>query len=107
MKILAVHAGHDASAALYEDYKRIAIHKEERLTRIKQDGRKLPLLSLQKIGEIVDFQEIDIFLHNGFLFSYKHLRHWNWFKRMRYKYFRNDKKTSQGNHRLYWSEKRC
>ena len=92
MKILAVHAGHDAAAALYEDYERIAVHKEERLTRVKQDGRQLPLLSLQKIGEIVDFKEIDLFLYNGFLFNYKHLRHWNWLKRMQYKYFRNDEK---------------
>ena len=92
MKILAVHAGHDAAAALYDDYERVAVIKEERLSRIKQDGRSLPLLALKEIEKKVDFKDIDLFLYNSFLFNHKHLRHWNYLKRMQYKYFPDNQK---------------
>lgn len=46
MKILALHTGHDASVALYEDYQQLFISKEERLDRIKSSGNKMPELSL-------------------------------------------------------------
>lgn len=38
IKTLSLHTGHDASVALYEDYKRLFISKEERLDRIKGSG---------------------------------------------------------------------
>jgi len=81
MNILSVHTGHDASASLYKDYKLVATYKEERLSRIKQDGRKLPLLSLNKIKEVIDFSEIDVFLFNKFIFNRKYFRHLSVIKR--------------------------
>ena len=88
MKILSIHTGHDAAVALFEDYKLIKIYKEERLSRIKQDGRKLPMLGIKKIKkEIVDFKNIDVLLLNSYVYNYKYLRHWNYLKRMKFKYF--------------------
>lgn len=46
MKILALHTGHDASVALYENYQQLFISKEERLDRIKSSGNKMPELLL-------------------------------------------------------------
>ena len=49
MKILALHTGHDAAVALYQDYSQLFISKEERLDRIKSSGYKIPELSLAEL----------------------------------------------------------
>jgi len=46
MYILGVHTGHDASAAIFKDFKLVAFTKEERILRIKCDGVKTPILSI-------------------------------------------------------------
>lgn len=51
MKILSIHTGHDASVALFEDYKRLFISKEERLDRIKGSGPNLLELSLAALRQ--------------------------------------------------------
>lgn len=52
MIILGVHFGHDAAACVFEDGKLLSYCKEERLTRIKNDGAKFDLLSIQEVLEI-------------------------------------------------------
>ncbi|MGH8119816.1 MAG: carbamoyltransferase N-terminal domain-containing protein [Gammaproteobacteria bacterium] len=52
MVILGLHTGHDAAAALYANGKLVAYCKEERLTRIKQDGRRLLLKAIDEVYEI-------------------------------------------------------
>jgi carbamoyltransferase len=48
--ILAVHPGfHDAAAALFEDYELLAAVQQERLTRIKNDGREHPDASIDEV----------------------------------------------------------
>lgn len=42
MKILGVYTSHDAGAALFEDYRRLASVALERPTRIKGDGNRFP-----------------------------------------------------------------
>jgi carbamoyltransferase len=47
--ILTAHSGsHDAGAALFEDYNRLAAVRLERLTRYKCDGREHPDLLLMR-----------------------------------------------------------
>ena len=46
MYILGVHTGHDASAAIFKDFKLVAFTKEERISRIKCDGVNIPTLSI-------------------------------------------------------------
>jgi carbamoyltransferase len=52
MKILSISAAHDSGACLYEDGKIVYFFKEERLSKRKRD--KFPLLSVNKILELVD-----------------------------------------------------
>ena len=84
MKILSIHTGHDAAAAVYDDFKRIAIYKEERLSRIKSDGKKLPWLAINKLKEKVDFSDI-----KAVIFSTTHLPYYVYniskLKQLRYK----------------------
>ncbi len=58
MKILAVHTGHDASLALYDDYERLFIAKEERLNRIKCYSG-YPALCFDKLRAEHDLAEVD------------------------------------------------
>ncbi len=51
--ILAVHpGGHDAAAAVYDDYKLLAAVQLERLTRQKGDGREHPDLAIDEVLSI-------------------------------------------------------
>lgn len=43
MKILGIHPGyHDACAALFDDYTMVAAVAQERMTRRKSDGGRIP-----------------------------------------------------------------
>jgi carbamoyltransferase len=51
--ILTAHSGsHDASAALFEDYRLLAAVQLERLTRYKSDGREHPDLAIDEVLSI-------------------------------------------------------
>ncbi|MFZ5806050.1 MAG: carbamoyltransferase C-terminal domain-containing protein [Verrucomicrobiota bacterium] len=61
MRILAVHPGHDASIALYDDYRRLFISKEERLIRLKNfDSQgQIPKLSWEKLRKEHNLQTVE------------------------------------------------
>ena len=61
MYILGVHVGpHDSAACLFEDDKLVAFCKEERLTRIKNCGRKFKLLSIDEVLSIAGITRNEI-----------------------------------------------
>lgn len=88
MKILSIHSGHDASAAIYNNFERVAIYKEERLSRIKSDGGKIPFLSINKLKEKVDFSKIEAVLISIAQFPYSV---YNFSKMKQFKYLLKDK----------------
>lgn len=51
MKILSIHTGHDSSVALFENYERLFIAKEERLDRVKGSGPNMAELSMASLRE--------------------------------------------------------
>lgn len=56
MYILGIHTGHDAAACLYRDEELVAYIKEERLSRIKNQGG---LFNLKAINEVLKIAGID------------------------------------------------
>src|ERR1044072_7690676 len=49
LRILAIHAGmHDSSAAAFDDYELVAAVSEERMTRVKGAGEKVPWLAVDE-----------------------------------------------------------
>jgi len=62
MIVLGLHTGHDAAAALYVNGKLVSYCKEERLTRIKQDGRRLLLNAIEEVYTIagIDRSETNV-----------------------------------------------
>ena len=60
MLILGLHTGHNATAALYEDYKIIAAVHLERLTRRKIDGGRVPNESINECLHIAGARRSDI-----------------------------------------------
>ena len=63
MVILGIHNGHDGAAALYIDGQLVAYCKEERLTRIKSDGRRIELAAIDEVLKIAGLERnaIDVF----------------------------------------------
>lgn len=62
MYILGIHTGHDASACLFKDGQLIAFCKEERLTRVKNDGGFFELGSIQEVFRVggISSREVDV-----------------------------------------------
>ena len=60
MLILGLHTGHNATAALYEDYRMIAAIHLERLTRRKIDGGRVPEESIDECLGIAGVHRNDI-----------------------------------------------
>ncbi|MBX9701109.1 MAG: hypothetical protein K2X74_16850 [Acetobacteraceae bacterium] len=61
MLILGLHSGyHDASAALFDDYRLVAAVAQERLTRRKIDGGRIPTESLDEVLAIAGADRRDI-----------------------------------------------
>jgi len=61
MRILAFHPGcHDASAAVFDDYKLIAAVEEERLTRRKGSGDGVPWLAIDEVLRIAGWSRADV-----------------------------------------------
>jgi carbamoyltransferase len=61
MLILGVHPGlHDASAAVFDDYRLIAAVQLERLTRIKCDGLGVPWQSVDEVLDIAGASRRDV-----------------------------------------------
>ena len=52
MYILGVHTGHDAGACLFKGFELIAFCKEERVSRVKNDGGFFDLLSIDEVLRI-------------------------------------------------------
>lgn len=52
MYILGVHTGHDAGACLFRDFELVAFCKEERVSRVKNDGGFFGLLSIDEVLRI-------------------------------------------------------
>jgi len=59
MKILGIHTGHDAGAALIEDGKIIRAANEERFTRIKHWGNGIPQNSLGFVLQGIELEDLD------------------------------------------------
>src|SRR4029077_5908047 len=61
LRILAIHAGmHDSSAAAFDDYQMVAAVSEERLTRVKVSGEKVPWLSIDEVLRIAGWSRRDV-----------------------------------------------
>lgn len=62
MVILGMHTGHDGAAALFVDGMLTAYCKEERLTRVKNDGKRLRLNSVNEVLRIagVKSERVDL-----------------------------------------------
>lgn len=62
MYILGIHTGHDAAACLFRDGELLAFCKEERLTRIKNDGGFFDLLSVGEVLRIggISASQVDV-----------------------------------------------
>jgi len=61
MLILGVHSGyHDACAALYDDYKLVAAVAQERMTRRKIDGGRVPVEAIDECLAIAGVEKKDI-----------------------------------------------
>lgn len=60
MYILGIHTGHDAAACLFKGQELIAFCKEERVTRIKCDGDKFDLLSIDEVLRIANITRGDL-----------------------------------------------
>jgi len=61
MRILAFHPGaHDASAAVFDDYRLVAAVQEERLTRQKGSGDGVPWLAIDEVLRIAGWTRRDV-----------------------------------------------
>lgn len=61
MLILGLHSGyHDASAALHDDYRLVAAVAQERLTRRKTDGGRIPVEAMEEVLAIAGADRRDI-----------------------------------------------
>jgi carbamoyltransferase len=61
LRILAIHAGmHDSSAAAFDDYELVAAVSEERMTRVKGSGEKVPWLSIDEVLRIANWRRNDV-----------------------------------------------
>ena len=61
MRILAFHPGaHDASAAVFDDYRLLAAIQEERLTRQKGSGDGVPWLAVDEVLRIAGWTRRDV-----------------------------------------------
>lgn len=77
MRILAFHPGcHDATAALFDDYKLVAAVEEERLTRRKGSGDGVPWLTIDEVLRIADWSRLDI----DAIVSTRSFFHWSYFR---------------------------
>ncbi|AEB09727.1 carbamoyltransferase family protein [Desulfobacca acetoxidans] len=87
MHILALHLGHDSQIALYDDFERLYIAKEERFNRIKCYNSKgeLPRLSFNQLGHRFDLGKVEaVVMTRTFL------------PRRYYRYFPLRKRISEG-----------
>ncbi len=60
MFTLGIHTGHDSGAALFKDQELVAFCKEERMTRIKNDGGKFKLHSIDTVLKTAGITRNDI-----------------------------------------------
>lgn len=60
MNILGIHTGHDSAAAVFSNGRLVSYCKEERLTRIKSDGRKLLLGCIPEVYQIAGLTAKDM-----------------------------------------------
>ena len=60
MIILGIHTNHDASAALFDDYRMVSAVALERLTRIKSDGYRYPAEAVEECLAIAGLRREDV-----------------------------------------------
>lgn len=82
MRILAIHTNHDASVAVFDDYEKIFIAKEERLNRIKNYGYAFPQLAFDKMKREVGTADIDMLVLTRGVFPRKYFRNQSLLKRL-------------------------
>jgi carbamoyltransferase len=58
--ILGIQSGHESSAALFCDGKLVSAVSEERLTRIKNDGGKMPDLAIDEVLKLANMKRSDV-----------------------------------------------
>ena len=77
MRILAFHPGcHDATAAVFDDYRLVAAVEEERLTRRKGSGDGVPWLAIDEVLRIADRSRQDV----DAIVSTRSFFHWSYFR---------------------------
>jgi carbamoyltransferase len=87
--ILGIHPGlHDASAALFEDYRLIAAVQLERLSRIKGDGRGVPWECVDEVLDIAGArrQDIDVVAMSRTALPFQYFRHFRGIRWLREQY---------------------
>jgi carbamoyltransferase len=60
MIVLGIHTGHDGAAALFAGGELVAYCKEERLSRVKSDGRRLMLGAIDEVFAIAGLPREDV-----------------------------------------------
>lgn len=58
--ILGIHSGHESSAVVFKNGGLLAAISEERLTRIKNDGERVPDRSIDKVLEMAGISRADV-----------------------------------------------
>ena len=77
MRILAFHPGcHDATAAVFEDYRLVAAVEEERLTRRKGSGDGVPWLAIDEVLRTAGWSRQDV----DAIASTRSFFHWHYFR---------------------------
>src|SRR5665213_2302040 len=63
MRILALHTGHNAAVAAFDDYTLLAAVEMERLTRKKGDGGRIPFETMDEVLAIAGWNrsEVEVF----------------------------------------------
>jgi carbamoyltransferase len=89
MLILGVHPGlHDASAAVFDDYRLIAAVQLERLTRIKCDGLGVPWQSVDEVLDIAGAsrRDVDVVAMGRMALPVKYFKHFRGLRWLREQY---------------------
>jgi carbamoyltransferase len=74
---------HDATACLFDDYRPLAAVSEERLTRRKADGGRIPVAAIEECLAIagVRHDQVDAVVTNRSLFAERYYRHFTGYRR--------------------------
>jgi len=102
--VLGISSSHDASAALFVDGELVAAIAEERLSRIKCDGSKMPQLAIDAVLEMAGLtrHDVDIIALTLGMFPETYFRRPGTLKQMERKISGLSRKLSGKPQKLIW-----